>query len=107
MSEVKKCIRSLAVCYLLLAVTIFPETGMLPIRFPTYRFSSVYLLLLSVCLILRYYLTVAERKNVMRLRFQDKPSVRGGMIPLPGVFLFSKCQNLSIIILKITCVYKK
>lgn len=64
MTEVKKCIRSLAVCYLLLAVTILPETGMIPIRFPTYRFSSVYLLLLSVCLILRYYLIVAGRKNV-------------------------------------------
>ena len=64
MTEVKKCIRSLAVCYLLLAVTIFPETGMIPKQFPTYRFSSVYLLLLSVCLILRYYLIVAERKNV-------------------------------------------
>ena len=34
MSEVKKCIRSLAVCYLLLAVTIFPETGMIPKQFP-------------------------------------------------------------------------
>ena len=40
MSEVKKCIRSLAVCYLLLAVTIFPETGMIPKQFPTYRFFT-------------------------------------------------------------------
>ena len=40
MSEVKKCIRSLAVCYMLLAVTIFPETGMIPKQFPTYRFFT-------------------------------------------------------------------
>lgn len=64
MAEVKKCIQSLAVCYLLLGAAILPNTGIIPIRFPTYRFSSVYLLFLSVCLILRYYLLVAGRKNV-------------------------------------------
>lgn len=64
MTEVKKCIKSLAVCYLLLASTILPNTGIIPIQFPTYRFSAIYLLLLSVWLILRYYLLVAGRKSV-------------------------------------------
>lgn len=64
MAEVKKCIQSLAVCYLLLGAAILPNTGIIPIRFPTDRFLAVYHLLLSVCLILRYYLLVAGRKRV-------------------------------------------
>ena len=37
MTEVKKCIRSLAVCGLILTVPILPNTGMTPMQFPADR----------------------------------------------------------------------
>ena len=54
MNVVKKTLRRLALYYLLLAVNILPCANIVPDVFPTRNFSTLYLLILSACLI-RYY----------------------------------------------------
>lgn len=64
MSEVKKCLKWLLLYCLLLAVNIIPSTGIIPFRFPTDSISSLYLMILSACLILRYYKRISGQKNL-------------------------------------------
>lgn len=54
MNAVKPTLKRLALYYLLLAVNILPNANIIPDTFPTRNVSTVYLLILSVCLI-RYY----------------------------------------------------
>ena len=64
MNEVKKCLKWLLLYSLLLAVNILPTTGIIPLRFPTNNISSLYLMILSACLILRYYKRISGQKNL-------------------------------------------
>lgn len=64
MNEVKKCLKWLLLYSLLLAVNILPTTGIIPLRFPTSNISSLYLMILSACLILRYYKRISGQKNL-------------------------------------------
>lgn len=64
MNEVKKCLKWLLFYSLLLAVNILPTTGIIPLRFPTNNISSLYLMILSACLILRYYKRISGQKNL-------------------------------------------
>ena len=54
MNEVKKTFGRMAVYYLLLAINIIPCANVIPDTFPTRNPSTVYLLILSVCLVLYY-----------------------------------------------------
>lgn len=54
MREVKTTLKHLAIYHLLLLIGILPCANLIPDRFPTRNISSVYLILLSVCLILYY-----------------------------------------------------
>lgn len=64
MNEVKKCLKWLLFYSLLLAVNIIPSTAIIPFRFPTDSISSLYLMILSACLILRYYRHISGQKNL-------------------------------------------
>lgn len=64
MNEVKKCLKWLLFYSLLLAVNILPTTGIIPLRFPTNNISSLYLMILSACLILRYYKCISGQKKL-------------------------------------------
>lgn len=64
MTDVKKSVKAMAVYCLLLALVILPNTGIIPLRFPTNRMSSIYLIILSICLILRYYLRAAGQTHL-------------------------------------------
>ena len=64
MNEAKKCLKWLLLYSLLLAVNILPTTGVIPLRFPTNNISSLYLMILSACLILRYYKRISGQKNL-------------------------------------------
>lgn len=63
MTDIRKCIKALTVYCLLLALVILPAS-IIPSRFPTARLSSVYLISLSICLILRYALRVAGQVHL-------------------------------------------
>lgn len=54
MNEVKNAFRRLALYYLLLVVNIIPCASVIPDTFPTRNVSTIYLLILSVCLVLYY-----------------------------------------------------
>lgn len=54
MNEVKKAFSRMAFYYLLLAINIIPCASLLPDAFPTRNVSTIYLLMLCVCLILYY-----------------------------------------------------
>lgn len=54
MNIVKKTLRRLSLYYLLLIIGIIPCANIIPDSFPTRNISTIYLLILSVCLI-RYY----------------------------------------------------
>lgn len=54
MKEVKTTLKRIAVYYLLLALNIIPCASLIPDVFPTRNLSTVYLLILSVCLVLYY-----------------------------------------------------
>lgn len=64
MNDVKKCVKAMTVYCLLLAFAIFLNTGIIPLSFPTNRMSSIYLITLSICLILRYYLRAAGQTHL-------------------------------------------
>ena len=64
MNEVKKCLKWLLLYSLLLAVNIIPSTAIIPFWFPTDSISSLYLMILSACLILRYYRRISGQKNL-------------------------------------------
>ncbi|MBP5246160.1 MAG: hypothetical protein J6036_06865 [Clostridia bacterium] len=53
-SEVKTILKRMAFYYLLLAINVVPLVGLLPDVFPTRNSSTVFLLILSVCLVLYY-----------------------------------------------------
>ena len=55
MNVVKKTLGRLALYFLLLAINIIPCANIIPDAFPTRNVSTIYLLILSACLI-RYYL---------------------------------------------------
>lgn len=63
MNEVKKCLKWLLLYSLLLAVNIILSTAIIPFWFPTDSISSLYLMILSACLILRYYRRISGQKN--------------------------------------------
>ena len=54
MNEVKTALSRMGVYYLLLAINIIPNANLIPDSFPTRNVSTVWLLLLSVCLVLYY-----------------------------------------------------
>ena len=54
LKETKTLLRRMALYYLLLAVNILPNASLIPDSFPTRNLSTIYLLLLSVCLVLYY-----------------------------------------------------
>ena len=54
MNEVKTTLKRMAFYYLLLAINIIPCANVIPDIFPTRNVSTIYLLVLSVCLILYY-----------------------------------------------------
>ena len=54
MKEVKTALSRMGLYYLLLAINIFPNANLLPDSFPTRNVSTLYLLLLAVCLVLYY-----------------------------------------------------
>ena len=54
MNEVKTTFKRMAVYYLLLAINIIPCASVIPDSFPTRNVSTIYLLILSVCLVLYY-----------------------------------------------------
>ena len=64
MNDVKKCVKAMTVYCLLLAFAIFPNMEIIPLSFPTNRISSIYLITLSICLILRYYLRAAGQTHL-------------------------------------------
>ena len=64
MNDVKKCVKAMTVYCLLLAFAIFPNMEIIPLSFPTTRMSSIYLITLSICLILRYYLRAAGQTHL-------------------------------------------
>ena len=55
MNEVKRTLRRMALYYLLLALNIIPNAGIVSDSFPTRNLSAIYLLTLCVCLVLYYY----------------------------------------------------
>ncbi len=55
MNEVKTTLRRMGVYYLLFAINIIPCASILPDVFPVRNFSTIYLLVLSVGLVLYYY----------------------------------------------------
>ena len=61
--ELKPVLRRIGLYYLLLAVNIFPCASLIPDRFPTRNLSTIYLLLLSVCLVLYYAHRVPPRSS--------------------------------------------
>lgn len=63
-NEAKRCVKWLAIYCLLLAINIILETSTITYSFPLHSFSTIYLLILSVCLILRYYLKVAGKTKM-------------------------------------------
>ncbi len=54
MSEGKAALKRMAVYYLLLAINIIPCASVIPDVFPLRNLSTIYLLILSVCLVLYY-----------------------------------------------------
>ncbi len=54
MKEVKTILKRIAFYYLLLAINIIPCASVIPDRFPMRNLSTIYLLILSVCLVLYY-----------------------------------------------------
>ncbi|MBQ7161063.1 MAG: hypothetical protein IJR90_05095 [Clostridia bacterium] len=58
MSDVKTAVKRMAVYYLLLVGNAIPCASIIPDRFPTRNLSTIYLLILSVCLVLYYYYRV-------------------------------------------------
>ena len=60
MDEIKSCFKWLAIYALLLAGNAFLDAKIIPPVFPAVKPAVLYLLCLSVCLILRYHLRVAQ-----------------------------------------------
>ena len=54
MSEASKTLRRMGFYYLLLLINIIPCANVIPDRFPTRNLSTIYLLILCVCLVLYY-----------------------------------------------------
>ena len=54
MKEVKTTLKRMALYYLLLAINILPCANVIADRFPTRNSSTIYLLILSVCLVMYY-----------------------------------------------------
>lgn len=54
MSEAKKTLRRMGFYYLLMAINIIPCANVIPDSFPTRNLSTIYLLILCVCLVLYY-----------------------------------------------------
>lgn len=67
MSDVRKTLIRLSVLYLFLAINIIPTAEIIPPVFPISDISSVYLLFLSACLIVYYYLGVAEHDQLKKM----------------------------------------
>lgn len=67
MNEIKTSIKRLLLFYLLLAVNIIPNNDIIPCRFPLENISSLYLLALTICMFLYYYLRVAQHYMLRRL----------------------------------------
>lgn len=66
MTEEKKSLKWLTIYSLFLAVNSIFYVEIIPDQFSFFNISSIYLLVLSTCLILRYYLRVAEHDRVKR-----------------------------------------
>lgn len=75
MNEVKTSFKRLALFYLLLAINIIPNNDIIPCQFPLENISSLYLLALTVCMFLYYYVRVAQhdrlRKLMLSLAFME------------------------------------
>ncbi len=70
MHEVRSTLKRLAVYCLLLAVNSIPCASIIPDRFPTRNVSSVYLILLSVCLI-HYYAYRLPRRGMLTVMMKS------------------------------------
>ena len=64
MNEVKNCMKRLGFIYLLMAINILPNGGIIPGRFPLQKISSLYLFALTVCLFLYYYRRIAQHPKL-------------------------------------------
>lgn len=67
MDEVKNSLKHLAVIYLLLAFNILPCCDLIPGRFPFGHLASLYLFVLSACLLVHYFRRVTQHRGMRGL----------------------------------------
>lgn len=67
MDEVKNSLKHLAVIYLLLAFNILPCCDLIPGRFPFEHLASLYLFVLSACLLVHYFRRVTQHRGMRGL----------------------------------------